>query len=253
MKAFLLTFKESFNIIKQDKWILIFCLIPVLIGALLYMGLGGWMFASVLPWGSELIKQHLSSGFLGDFLTWVLGSLLSIAFFFLMNWTFVLIVSLVASPFNDIISGRVERSLRGKEQEAASESFNAIFGKLFTIIFNESKKILLIFIVSVIVFLMGFVPLLVPVSILLSSLLLAANFLDYSWSRHDLPFKACLQGIKSNLFINILAGLSFLGLLSIHIINLFSLPFAVVYFTILFTKNYDFEQTVISNNEMTSQ
>mgnify|MGYP003952923661 CR=1 FL=1 len=121
MKMFLATFKDSFNIIKNDKWILLFCMIPVFIGALFYIGLGGWMFASVLPWGSELIKEHLSSGFLGEFLTWVLGSLLSIAFFFLMNWTFVLIVSLVASPFNDIISGRVERNLRGKEQETASE------------------------------------------------------------------------------------------------------------------------------------
>ena len=84
---------------------------------------------------------------------------------------------------------------------------------------------------------MSFFGILAPISILIFSILMAVGFLDYSWSRKDLKFKDCLKDLKGSIFIYTLSGGMFLLLVTVPIVNLFVLPFGVVYFTVLFTMN----------------
>ena len=52
-------------------------------------------------------------------------------------------------------------------------------------------------------------------TIFLQAVLVAVNFLDYSWSRNDLSFGSCLHSYKSNFINNSVGGLLRVGLLAI--------------------------------------
>ena len=229
-------FLLSFRMLKEDKILLFLSSIPVVIGLLFYGLLGGWIFSSIIPWGNELVQGWLSIDWLGSILGWVVKTLITILFFFAINWTFFLFVSLLASPFNDIISSRVEKKLLGKKLDGMGVEFNGLFSKIGFIFFNESKKVLFIILLSLISLGISFFPLLSPVTIFLQAMLVAVNFLDYSWSRNDLSFGQCQKNYRENFLTNTIGGLIGVGLLAIPGLNILSLPILVVFFTINFKK-----------------
>src|SRR5690606_24907233 len=122
----------------------------------------------------------------------------------------------------------------GKSEQDVSESFAQMFGRIFRILWNESKKILFIVALSMVGFLLSFIPFLVPVSVIISATLLAIGFLDYSWSRHDMKLGECISDLRASFMSYVLGGIVFLFLIAVPVLNLFLLPYAVVYFTVLY-------------------
>ena len=222
----------SIKMIKGDRVLLLLSLIPVLIGILFYGLLGGWVFSSVIPWANDLLQNWLSIEWLGAILGWIIKALMTILLFFVINWTFFLVVSLLASPFNDLISSRVEKKLMGVELGSIGSEFNGFFNKVIFILVNESKKVLIIMLLSLISLALSFFPLLSPLTIFLQAMLVAVNFLDYSWSRHDLKMSECARAYKEKFVENTLAGFIGVILLAIPGVNLVALPNLVVLFTI---------------------
>jgi len=143
------------------------------------------------------------------------------------------VVSILASPFNDLISARVERAELGQAQLSFSDATSNMFSKFFKTILNESKKIFVIAILAMMSMLFNFIPILVPISIVLSALLLAIQFVDYSWSRHNLRFGNCMSDLRSNWLRYILSGLVVLVFVSIPVVNIFVTPVASAFYTIL--------------------
>lgn len=227
---------ESLSVYRKDKWIVIFSMVPLLIGGLLYTWLGSWLYTDLLNMGRAQIEQYVSSGGWSQFFFWLLAGILTIGFYFLLSWTFVLVVSGLASPFNDIISNRVERALKGETPQEVRESFRRLMKRLGHTLINELKKISFILILNILAFALSFVAILAPVSVLISALLMAVGFLDYSWSRKEFTFGECLKDIRTSFFSYGLMGGAFLVLITIPVVNLFALPFGVVYFTVLHVK-----------------
>lgn len=229
-------FVTALKMIKEDKVLLLLSFIPVFIGLIFYGLLGGWIFTSVIPWGNDLVQGWLSIDWLGSFLGWIVKAIISILFFFAVNWTFFLVVSLLASPFNDLISSRVEKKLKNVELDNFSRAFSGVFNKLGFTLVNESKKVVLIVFFSFISLTLSFFPLLSPLTIFIQSILVAVNFLDYSWARNDYTISECIHNYKTNFFINTLGGLIGVTLLSIPGINIISLPILVIFNTINFAR-----------------
>ncbi|MCF8057956.1 MAG: EI24 domain-containing protein [Bacteriovoracaceae bacterium] len=227
---------ESLSVYRKDKWIVIFSFIPILIGALVYFVFGSYLYGDLLDKGRAFIEQSVSTGGWSQFFFWLLAGILTIGFYFLLSWTFVLVVSGLASPFNDIISNRVERILVGETPEVVGASFTRLFKRLSQTLSNEFKKIIFIIILNILAFAVSFVGILAPISVLISSLLMAVSFLDYSWSRKNMTFTECLSDLRGSFFSYGLMGGGFLILITIPIFNLFMLPFGVVYFTVLHVK-----------------
>ena len=225
----------SLSTFKKDKWITLFSMVPVLVGALIYLLLGNYIFSDLLLMGKQWIESSVSSSGWSSVFYYLIVGLLSVAFYFLVSWTFILIVSLIASPFNDIISNRVERVLIGRSPEEVSVSFKRLMKNLSATLLNESKKILFIVTLSLVGFMISFIPILAPLAILISALLMAVSFLDYSWSRKNMAVKECVSEIKSNLISYTIMGGAFLAIMSIPLLNIFVIPFGVVYFTTLHT------------------
>ncbi|ATH06607.1 hypothetical protein BIY24_01250 [Halobacteriovorax marinus] len=230
MKRAVKAISKSFEILKRDKVVFLLSCIPVCVGIIAYYYLGSYFYQDLLEWGNELVKKQISSSEMLKYISWLFTAVLSVILYFLVSWTFVLFVSIVASPFNDIISGRVEKALLGQvPQDLNSEKF---FKRVLSVLKNESKKILLIIFLSILSFFIGlFFP---PISFAISALLLAVSFLDYAWSRKELTFGDCVTNIRKSFLTYLVTGCAFMALFSIPVINLFVLPFAVIYYSVLF-------------------
>ena len=225
--------KEAIVIFRKDKWTLLLSMAPIIIGILIYIFLGKWIYGDVFNWGKSLIESKVEGGWLNA-LSGIIVLALSIIFYFLINWTFVLVVSFFAAPFNDMISRRVEKIVNGQTPPELSESFNIMLKRLGITLLNEAKKIAFLLFLSLAGFALSFF--LPPVSFVVSSLLYALNFVDYSWGRHDLHFRSCLKDTKDSFIPYSITGAGFLVLVAIPVLNLFILPYSTVYYTVLFTK-----------------
>lgn len=237
MRNALMTFKPALKELTKNKINFILTFIPVLIGVGIYYFLGSWFYGTVMNKGQDLISSYVSDGSLGTIIGYILAAVISVLLFLLVNWTFVLTISIIASPFNDMLSSRIEKSHKGEETEGISETFSNIFSKILYVITNEIKKISFIFIMSVIAFIIGYIPLLMPISLFVTVVLLAVSFIDYSWSRHDIKFSSCINDLRKNILGYGLGGAFFFVLVSVPIINLIVSPLATSYFTLLWLKN----------------
>ena len=225
----------SLKTYKEDKWIVIFSLIPIIVGGLFYYFLGNYIYGDLMTMGKQWIESSINSSGWSSVLYYLMAGILTIGFYFLLSWTFVLVVSGIASPFNDVISNRVEKVLLGEIPESVGKSMNRISLRFIGTLVNEFKKILLIMCLSLLAFGVSFIPMLAPVGVIISAILMAVGFLDYTWSRKNMHFKECVNDIRKNFFSYGIMGGVFLALISIPVINLFLLPFGVIYFTVLFT------------------
>ncbi len=236
MKDIIEGFKKSFVVLGKDKLILFFALFPIVIGIIFYSLLWSWLFNDVLEQGKSWIEQQVSLGSWSGIIYYVFMGVLGIGFWLLLSWTFVLIVSFIASPFNDIISNRVERAVGGQCPIKIGDSFSRMLNRLGKTIVNEVKKVFFILFLSLVAFLISWVPLLLPLSIALSTILMAISFLDYNWCRHNMELKDCIKDLKSSFITYGLSGGLFLTLISIPIVNLLILSYGTIYYTVLFSQ-----------------
>ena len=165
----------------------------------------------------------------------ILTAILIIFIFFIMSWTFILIVGIISAPFNSLLSSRIEQKLvtrviMNEDQKEAIEEVKKSMAQTFK---NEFKKLIFLGAVAIAATLLNFFPLFYPVGVALISILLAVQFVDYSWSRHDMHFGACLKDSMKNLLPYLVSGFFFLMLVAIPIVNAFIPAFATSYFTVL--------------------
>ncbi len=238
MKNILISLQPALHFLFKDKINFLLALIPILIGIALYIVLGSWIFGSVTDWGKELINEHISSGGWGTSVYYILSFIMTIAMFFIINWTFVLIVALIASPFNGIMSERIEKQMGGQTPANIGDSIKRTLSKLGPILFNELKKISFIISLTILGLILGLFPVVTPFSIAIAALLLTVEFVDYNWSRHELKFRDCLSDVKSNFISYLLSGAVFMFLITIPIVNLFMLPYGISYFTVLWCNSH---------------
>lgn len=237
LKNALTSFKPASAQIFKDKVNIILAGIPVIMGILLYYFLGAWVYGSVMEQGNMLIKEYVSEGTMGQFVYYIVAAILTIMLYFLVNWTFVLVVSAIASPFNDMLSTRIEKRLEGKTPDSLQQTFSSMIKRLAGTLLNEGKKIAFVIFLSVLALVLGFFPILTPLSVFLSILLLSIQFLDYSWARHDIKFGNCFGDLRRHVIGYALGGAFFFIIVSIPVVNLIVPPLATSFFTILWMKN----------------
>lgn len=238
------SFSPAYQLILKDKVSLLLALIPILIGLALYIFVGQAYFSTLIEYGQSYIEKNLSDGTFGQVLYYLVVAVLTVALYFIVNWTFVLVLSIIASPFNDLLSSRIEKVYLGKELPSLGESFQGMFQEVIHTVFNEVKKMTLILVLSLLAFVIGYIPLLTPISIFITVILLAAGYVDYSWSRHNMPFKECRSDISGNIFSYGIGGFFFMIIVSIPIINIIVPSLATSYFTILWVKNNEHRRKI---------
>ena len=230
---------RSWKLMTANKTNILLSAIPVLFGIILYAFAGMQFYSYVAGQGESVISGYISSDTLGSVVAFVLKAILTIMIFFFTNWTFVMVVTIFAGPFNDILSSRIEKQIKHEELWNLSESLKLVGAKFFANLFNELKKISFIIFVGLIAFIIGYIPLLTPISIFLAILLLAVGFLDYSWSRHSVSFRSCVGDVRKHLIRYSIGGGVFFLLVSVPVVNLIVPPLATCYFTLLWVRNHE--------------
>lgn len=219
-------FIKAFNILRTDKKLILISMIPLIIGFVAYYFLGNYIFTDLKQMGMEYLKTKIEiNSYVGAFLT----GLIAILYAFFISFTFFIFISLIASPFNDVISSMVEKKYNPNVVEETLATSLKRFPKIMV---NEFKKVAFIIILSVLNLVLSFV--FAPLSIFLGGVILSVSFVDYSWSRNYLTFGECLKNYKNGFLVYVLGGIGFMFLVAIPIMNIFFLPFAVVFFTVLF-------------------
>ncbi len=154
----------------------------------------------------------------------------------LMSWTFVLVVGLVAAPFNSLLSERIEKQLVQRLELKNQRILREISQGLWQVTKNELKKLVLLGFIGLTTFVLNLFPVFYPLGLFIVACMLAVQFLDYSWSRHNLKVGACLRDMTANLIPYSAGGFIFLLVVTVPIINAFVPAVATSYFTVLWIK-----------------
>ena len=199
-----------------------FMLIP-LAGNILLYGIA----AALAFYGLEVALDRWLAPAL-DWLRWLLypllGALLLVASFL----TFTLVGNLVLSPFNGLLSARVESSLTGQAPTAPEETIAASMKRSIRLAIWRLGFVLLRLLA---VFVLGLIPVIgaaaLPLGIVLGAWLLALEFSDNAFGNWgwDLERQRALLRRHRLGFIGF--GLSVLGLSLVPFLNLALIPAAV--------------------------
>ncbi|MBY0516724.1 MAG: EI24 domain-containing protein [Bacteriovoracaceae bacterium] len=237
MKNVFSTWPEALRHIFKDPINLFLFLAPALVSLSLYALMGGYVLTKGMSTAEMLIMKYVISKSAGLFLYYLISGLLMFLFFLLVNWTFVLCVGIIASPFNDMLSSRIEKKMRGGFVEKnRSVAIKDIFSHIGKTLKNELKKIAVIVVFTLFATILNFFPIFYPIAILLLSLLMSAQYLDYSWSRNDWEAGKCFKDIFTHMPSNIVSGLMFLALIAVPFINALVPAVATSYYTVLWIK-----------------
>lgn len=168
-----------------------FIAIPVGINVVLY-GFSAWfVFSNLGGWINELIDR--GEGFWWSVAFYLLATLASLVILIIGGYTFTLVGNLILSPFNDLISERVEWMVSGKPDGAAFSLKEVVGGALKAFLTALGRLGL---------YLGGFLALLLllPIPVvgtmlyavlapLYSLFFLSWEFFDYPMDRHGFNFK----------------------------------------------------------------
>jgi CysZ protein len=223
----------SFKAVFKDPINVSLVIFPTLIALALYIFAIVSIFKNADYLGAIIhnyIPEPQTAGWVGRLLT----ALLIIFVFLLMSWTYVIVVGIIAAPFNSMLSERIEDRLVGKKvEDDRSRTFKEVFHDLGGTFKNEIKKLFFIVLLSLVALFLNLFPLFYPLGIFLIALLLAVQFVDYSWSRHEMHWGACLKDVTQNMVPYALSGFFFLLLVTVPIINAFVPAMATSYYTVL--------------------
>jgi CysZ protein len=236
MKQIFKSLPIAISMITRDPVNLTLALIPSLLALMIYLISVVAIFRhseAVIGIVARYVNTPETAGLIGKVLT----GILIVFVFIIMSWTFILLVGIISAPFNSMLSSRIERKLAGEKLEGKGQkTFQQIVVSLGETFKNEFKKLFLIILLSMLALLLNLFPLFYPLGIFLVSLVMAIQFVDYSWSRHDWSFGACLKDTAKNLLSYGGSGFFFVLLITIPIINTMVPALATSYFTVLWIK-----------------
>jgi len=195
-------------------FVLAFCIYAVLTGA--------WAFGHA--WLQNLAGTY--TGVATGILTFIVGFFT----FYLMFQSIGILLSLVASPFNDWLAEETERACGRKP-------ISLNFGILIRVFFLDLRKTIFTLISGIALWFLALVPGLGIFSPIGFALITTLTFISYPQSRRQLGLIECLHWMKSHLAASLGFGFSTLLLMSIPVVNAFALPLSVVGGTLLFLES----------------
>ncbi|HXH73760.1 MAG TPA: EI24 domain-containing protein [Bacteriovoracaceae bacterium] len=221
------------RMIVRDPVNLILALIPTLIALAIYVFGIVAIFKNADYFGvmiQNYIPDQQIAGWVGKLLT----AIFLIFIFLIMSWTYVLMVGIIAAPFNSMLSSRIENILVGKPVQGNKKStFKDILSGIGRTFKDEFQKLFFILLLTILAMLLNLFPLFYPVGIFILALLISIQFVDYSWSRHNFTFGACVKDTLKNAFPYAGSGFLFLILITVPLINSLVPALATSYYTVL--------------------
>jgi CysZ protein len=224
---------QAIKLIVRDPINLLLALVPSLIALLIYALSIVAIYYNADVFAS-MFRNYLHVSDSATILARILAILMIVFVFVLMSWTFMIVVGIISAPFNSMLSYRIEKKLVLRQVETDQKrTWRDLVSQLGETFLNEFKKLIFIIAFAALAFVLNLFPLFYPLGLFIMSTLLAIQFVDYSWSRHDLHFGACLKDTLKNILQYSLSGFLFLLLIAVPLVNVLIPALATSYFTVL--------------------
>lgn len=210
-----------------------YVLIPMLINTLLFIALFSYGFqqmGELQGWVSSYLPSWL------NWLGWLVWPIYFLAFWFFMTFLFIGIANIIASPFNAILSEKVE-ALRGYPSAPSGGAKEWLMLIPLTLI-RELQKLLASLKWLLLMAILFFIPGLNILSFFIGAWLLAIQYLDCPADNQKVAFKQCLKQLQKNRWPALQFGMTVMVISLIPIINFLIIPAAVAAATCLWHEQY---------------
>ena len=220
-----------------------YVLIPLIINLII--------FASLLFWGlGEMGRWQAGvESWLPDWLSWasyILWPLYAVAFWLFLSYGFVTLTNIIASPFNALLSEKVEARMGYPSNDVSGwKALAAMVPKAIT---REIQKLIASLKWLVLLIILLFIPGLNVLTILISGWLMAIQYLDYPADNHEVPFRKFQQVLGKDKFNGLGFGLSVAVVSMIPLANLIIVPAAICGATCLWHERYHPQAIALRDN-----
>lgn len=222
--------------------------LPVVVNVLVFAGLfwlGADWLQTLMNWLIPQPSEIRIEGWFGellDFLVvlvrWLLWPLFLLAAFVVMFYTFTAVANIIGSPFNGMLSARVEAQMTGRLPEGAG---GGLFVEVTGAIRDELRKIAYFVLLAVPLLILFFVPmanlLTSPLWLLYGAWIVTLEYMDYPLGNRGIPFREQRRLVRSRRMLHLGFGAGLLAMTLIPIVNLVAMPTGVIGATLLRLEN----------------
>ncbi|WP_373082008.1 sulfate transporter CysZ [Zhongshania sp.] len=226
---------RGFKMLSQPG-IRLFVAIPLLINILIFGAFTTLTLEAMSGWINQVI-EWLPSWL--DFLRWVLWPLAVILVLAIVMYIFSTVANIIASPFNGLLSEKVEEMLTG-EEVAGRETIAMAIASFPKSIGRECQKLFYYLGFAILTLIASFVisPLAPLLWFALNAWMMALAYCDYPMDNHKLSFKEARTRISSQRGSSFSFGaLVMLGTM-VPILNLIIMPAAVCGGTLMWVERF---------------
>jgi len=219
----------------REKALRRYVVIPILINIVLIVGLlslAGWQLGDWLDYWLSGLPGWLS--WLENVLWWIAMILFTLAF----CYVFTLLANLIASPFNGMLSSRVELLMTGTAPESGmnlgGEMLDGVTGELRRLRYYAGRALLLA-LASLVMFFIPVVNLAIaPMWFVFGAFMLAFEYLDQPMANRGLTFPIKIQRLRARRWRHLGFGGVVTLATAIPLANLVVMPAAVIGATLLY-------------------
>ena len=191
------------------------------------------LFTALLYFGVSWLRDFATDMLPGwlDFLAWILIPTFVLAAMMAGFYTFNLIASLIAAPFNGLLAAAVERHLTGRSPPDAPGDWRTFFAALGPTLVSEIRKLAYVAIRSLPPLLLFLIPgINVVASIVwmaLGAWMLAVTYVDYPMANHGIGFDELRARLRDRRPLALGFGGAAMAALALPVLNFLVIPCAV--------------------------
>ena len=172
-----------------------------------------------------------------SFLSWAVYLVGLIVVAFLLLYSFMIVANLIASPFNAVLSSRIEETLTPGHVHLESGLYSMIVGAVA----REISKLLYVLPRLLLLMLLSIIPLLNTLApllwVLFGGWMVAIQYCDYGADNNQVSFRVLRKRMALHKLSAVSFGVPINIMLAIPLVNLFLLPIAVAGGTVFWVRN----------------
>ncbi|MEX2488440.1 MAG: sulfate transporter CysZ [Pseudomonadales bacterium] len=212
-----------------------YVIVPVLINVAIVTAILVYAFFMFDAWIDAIVAQLPDWA---SFLTWLIWPIAVLAAIIFLMYGFTLVANLIASPFNAVLSTRVEQQLVGSLDDIPEivwwKVIPRAMGRELAKIFYFLPRLLGLLILTLI----PVVNILAPILLLLfSAWMMAVEYTDYAADNNEVGFRDLRRRLAGTRVQSLLFGIFVYVLMAIPVLNLVLMPAAVAGGTVYWAKN----------------
>jgi len=238
---------QSVPFLFQHRTLWKWAALPALVNGLVFaaaLAVFLWAYPSIYDLVTSFLQAESPTAWYGwlwvgplRVLAWIIGALLILASIAILYLVFILLGTIIASPFLDVLAQRVEEIATG-QIAAQRPTLSSVWQSFFVSIVAELRRAGFFFAIQLTLILLGIIPILSPFTVvaatLFTVLFLPLQYAGFTMDHRLMTFAQRRHLIWQRRWLMIGFGTAAFLTLLVPLLNFFCLPILVVGGTLLF-------------------